>query len=319
MAATENKETPTYKRWLALVANGGIAGFTGLLCTFPIDLSKTRLQNQQVVDGKRMYNGVFHCLRTVVKTEGATSLYRGILPNLVLIMPEKAIKLCVNDYMRGVLSTDGKSITLGCQLLAGATAGSCQVFVTAPMEMMKIYGQDAGRIHAMNNAAAANGGAVVSTRFPIAAFLRQYGITGFYRGLGATLLRDIPFSMIYFPLFATLNRTALALYALDQDQPNIPFVHTLVCGVAAGGTAAALVNPADIIKTRLQSIHPGSRKYDGIVDCARRIYKEEGARAFMRGAQARAIAIAPLFGIAQSVYCLRLGERLLGVPQSSVL
>ena len=47
--------------------------------------------------------------------------------------------------------------------------------------------------------------------------------------------------------------------------------------------------------------------------------KEEGPRTFLRGAQARAMAIAPLFGIAQSVYELRLGEILLGIPHNSVL
>jgi len=254
-----------------------------------------------------------------MKNEGFISLYRGALPNLVLIVPEKTIKLAVNDYMRGVLSKDGLTVTPLCQVLAAATAGFCQVFITAPMEMMKIYGQDAGRIHAMNGTS----GAVVSTRFPVQAILRQNGIRGIYKGFAATLLRDIPFSMIYFPLFAFLNKLSLRIYTNDDgtaiDQQHIPFLHTLICGVIAGGSAAASVNPADVVKTRLQSIHAGTRKYNGIADCITRIYKEEGLRAFTRGAQARAIAIAPLFGIAQSIYCLGLGERLLGLPHSSNL
>lgn len=35
--------------------------------------------------------------------------------------------------------------------------------------------------------------------------LRQHGIIGLYKGTGATMLRDVSFSVIYFPLFATLN------------------------------------------------------------------------------------------------------------------
>lgn len=329
------KKVSKSQRLAASVVNGGIAGFTGLLCTFPIDLSKTRLQNQQVINGKRMYNGLFHCLRTVFKNEGFISLYRGALPNLLLIVPEKTIKLSVNDYMRGVLSKDGKTVTPANQLVAAATAGFFQVFITAPMEMMKIYGQDAGRIHAMNGGAAASP-TVVSTRFPVRVIMQQYGIRGFYKGFAATLMRDIPFSMIYFPLFAFLNKLALVLYSdellykhLDgsgdvdntsvDKKPHVPFFHTLICGVVAGGTAAAAVNPADIVKTRLQSIHAGTRKYDGIADCITRIYREEGLRTFCRGAQARAMAIAPLFGIAQSIYCLGLGERIIGIPNSSIL
>lgn len=35
--------------------------------------------------------------------------------------------------------------------------------------------------------------------------LRKKGIMGLYQGTGATALRDITFSVIYFPLFARLN------------------------------------------------------------------------------------------------------------------
>ncbi len=36
--------------------------------------------------------------------------------------------------------------------------------------------------------------------------LRTRGIMGLYRGLGATMLRDVSFSIVYFPLFANLNK-----------------------------------------------------------------------------------------------------------------
>jgi hypothetical protein len=35
---------------------------------------------------------------------------------------------------------------------------------------------------------------------------RTKGILGLYRGLGATMLRDVSFSVVYFPLFANLNK-----------------------------------------------------------------------------------------------------------------
>ena len=43
---------------LAAIVNGGFAGLSGVTCTFPLDLTKTRLQNQPVVDGKRMYKSL---------------------------------------------------------------------------------------------------------------------------------------------------------------------------------------------------------------------------------------------------------------------
>lgn len=35
--------------------------------------------------------------------------------------------------------------------------------------------------------------------------LKKHGILGLYKGIGATMARDVTFSVIYFPLFATLN------------------------------------------------------------------------------------------------------------------
>lgn len=39
----------------AKLINGGVAGLVGVTCVFPIDLAKTRLQNQQ---GARVYTGM---------------------------------------------------------------------------------------------------------------------------------------------------------------------------------------------------------------------------------------------------------------------
>lgn len=35
--------------------------------------------------------------------------------------------------------------------------------------------------------------------------VKTKGIFGLYRGIGATMFRDVTFSVIYFPLFARLN------------------------------------------------------------------------------------------------------------------
>lgn len=35
--------------------------------------------------------------------------------------------------------------------------------------------------------------------------IKEKGILGLYQGIGATMVRDVFFSIIYFPLFATLN------------------------------------------------------------------------------------------------------------------
>jgi hypothetical protein len=41
-----------YNRLLPRVINGGIAGIVGVICVFPLDLVKTRMQNQSKAVGQ---------------------------------------------------------------------------------------------------------------------------------------------------------------------------------------------------------------------------------------------------------------------------
>lgn len=53
----------------------------------------------------------------------------------------------------------------------------------------------------------------------------------------------------------------------------------------SGIPAASLVTPADVIKTRLQvAARAGQTTYSGVVDCFRKILKEEGFSALWKGA-----------------------------------
>ncbi|XP_053497379.1 mitochondrial glutamate carrier 1 [Ictalurus furcatus] len=297
----------------AKLINGGIAGLIGVTCVFPIDLAKTRLQNQQ--NGSRVYTSMSDCLIKTIRSEGYFGMYRGAAVNLTLVTPEKAIKLAANDFFRQHLSKDGQKLTLIREMLAGCGAGTCQVIVTTPMEMLKIQLQDAGRIAAqrklMPQAVSPGGSVEVKSQTAMQLtrqLLREKGIAGLYKGLGATLLRDVPFSIIYFPLFANLNN----LGKRGKDGPA-PFYVSFVSGCIAGSTAAVAVNPVDVIKTRLQSLTRGSQEdtYSGVTDCISKILRKEGPSAFLKGAYCRALVIAPLFGIAQVVYFLGVGEFIL--------
>ena len=66
------------------------------------------------------------------------------------------------------------------------------------------------------------------------------------QGARACLLRDIPFSAIYFPAYAHLKPQFA-----DDTGYNSP-LSLLTAGAIAGMPAASLVTPADVIKTRLQ-------------------------------------------------------------------
>ncbi|XP_048877516.1 solute carrier family 25 member 55a [Brienomyrus brachyistius] len=311
----------------AKLINGGIAGIVGVTCVFPIDLAKTRLQNQR--SGQQIYKNMMDCLVKTVRSEGYFGMYRGAAVNLTLVTPEKAIKLAANDFFRHHLSKHGKGLTVFKEMLAGCGAGMCQVIITTPMEMLKIQLQDAGRLAAQQRAPAGvqsklSGTSAMFSRpytasrtLPVQTvsatriaqeLLHTQGLRGLYRGLGATLMRDVPFSVVYFPLFAHFNR-------LGQSSPseNSPFYWSFVSGCLAGSTAAVAVNPCDVVKTRLQSLNKGANEesYRGVTDCISKILRKEGPSAFLKGAGCRALVIAPLFGIVQVMYFVGVGEFIL--------
>ncbi|XP_034177773.1 mitochondrial glutamate carrier 1 [Osmia lignaria lignaria] len=305
----DNEKKVEQFKLLPKIINGGIAGIIGVSVVFPLDLVKTRLQNQIVgPNGERMYKSMFDCFRKTYKAEGYFGMYKGSGVNILLITPEKAIKLTANDTFRHYLSPGpGQKLPLEREMLAGGLAGACQIIVTTPMELLKIQMQDAGRI-AM---AAKEGGQSVPKVSAISLtrdLLRKKGVVGLYQGTSATALRDVTFSVIYFPLFARLNDIG----PKRKDGSSV-FWWSFLSGCAAGSTAALSVNPFDVVKTRLQVIKkaPGDPTYNGVLDCIGQTLKNEGVTAFFKGGACRMIVIAPLFGIAQTVYYLGVAEWLL--------
>lgn len=151
------------------------------------------------------------------------------------------------------------------EMAAGGLAGACQIVITTPMELLKIQMQDAGRVQSANKAA---GRPVVkmSAWGITKELLRTKGIVGLYKGTGATALRDVSFSIVYFPLFARLNSLGPRK---GPDSEEAVFYWSFLSGCASGSIAALAVNPFDVVKTRLQLLNKaaGEATYNGVLDC----------------------------------------------------
>lgn len=99
---------------LPRILNGGIAGIVGVSCVFPLDLVKTRLQSQK---GVSTYTGIVDCFQKTVAAAGPSrfsqfrALYQGASVNIILITPEKAIKLVANDIFRYALKKENESLS----------------------------------------------------------------------------------------------------------------------------------------------------------------------------------------------------------------
>ena len=71
-----------------------------------------------------MYKNSIDCAKKVIRHEGVFGLYRGLLPQLVGVCPEKAIKLTMNDLVRDKLTTEKGEITALSEVIAGGCVSS---------------------------------------------------------------------------------------------------------------------------------------------------------------------------------------------------
>lgn len=108
------------KRASSIIINFTLA--VGATAVYPIDLVKTRMQNQRTGSyvGEVAYRNSIDCFKKVIRHEGVIGLYRGLVPQLIGVAPEKAIKLTVNDLVRDKLSTKNQPLPYWSEVLAGA-------------------------------------------------------------------------------------------------------------------------------------------------------------------------------------------------------
>ncbi|OAQ63433.1 mitochondrial carrier protein [Pochonia chlamydosporia 170] len=300
MYDTDESAAPTTKKATFLhgllessynFALGSVAGAFGAFMVYPIDLVKTRLQNQRGAQpGQRLYKNSIDCFQKVIRNEGFRGLYSGVLPQLVGVAPEKAIKLTVNDLVRRQFTDKQGRIPLSAEILAGATAGGCQVVFTNPLEIVKIRLQVQGEV-----AKTLEGTPKRSAMW----IVRNLGLMGLYKGASACLLRDVPFSAIYFPTYSHLKKDFFG----ESPTKKLGVLQLLTAGAIAGMPAAYLTTPCDVIKTRLQvEARKGEASYTGLRHAAKTIWKEEGFTAFFKGGPARIFRSSPQFGFTLAAY-----------------
>lgn len=164
-----------------------------------------------------------------------------------------------------------------------------QVF-TNPLEIVKIRLQVQGEV------------AKTVTSAPKRSALwivKNLGLVGLYKGASACLLRDVPFSAIYFPTYSHLKKDFFG----ESPTKKLGILQLLTAGAIAGMPAAYLTTPCDVIKTRLQvEARKGEATYTGLRHAAKTIWKEEGFTAFFKGGPARIFRSSPQFGFTLAAY-----------------
>lgn len=97
---------------------------------------------------------------------------------------------------------------------------------------------------------------------------------GLYRGFGITVMREIPFTMIQFPLFEAMKRWQ----AKRVGKPKANATEAAICGCISGGLAAGFTTPLDVLKTRImlaKDVRPFYSRVDEIESSSPNDVKED--------------------------------------------
>jgi solute carrier family 25 aspartate/glutamate transporter 12/13 len=210
---------------------GGISGTVSNMVVFPVDLIKTRMQNAVSAEEKERNCNFVSTLNELTNRKGILGLWQGSAPVLFGSAPESAIQLAAHSWLIGAaMSTDPAAgseaaLSLSAQLVAGALAGGATLMATCPMEVLRLQlsqcDKGEGEDTIMHQPA---------NPFLFLTHIQAIGLAGLFRGSSATLLRDMPFSAIYYTLYCHLKTTVGPLIGAGQEAWTAHLVAGLVAG-----------------------------------------------------------------------------------------
>src|SRR4051794_13446247 len=116
--------------------------------------------------------------------------------------------------------------------------------------------------------------------------IREQGLSRLWKGMGATLWRDVPFSGIYWSGYESLKAGLGRNYSDFNKTPLGFYSISFFAGATSGMVAATVTTPFDVAKTRKQisDLEGTDMK---MVNLMKTIVRDEGWGGLMRGLSAR--------------------------------
>ncbi|CEP18969.1 hypothetical protein [Parasitella parasitica] len=184
------------------------------------------------------FRGTLDGLYKIFKYEGATALWKGLSPALVMSVPANVIYFVGYDYLRESIQpfTSFDSKNDYSPLVAGAIARTIAVTMISPIELFRTRLQATTGAHDFSHVL--NG---------VRKMVIQEGSKALWRGLPPTLWRDVPFSALYWMGYEECKRS-LEQNHRSMSESQIAFI----AGALSGMFAAAVTTPFDVAKTRRQ-------------------------------------------------------------------
>ncbi|KAI7827012.1 mitochondrial carrier domain-containing protein [Gamsiella multidivaricata] len=295
--------------WVHFLA-GGTGGMAGALATSPLDVVKTRLQSSLYQSTKSVsaatvpktgvhsilghIKDTFLLLGHIYSKEGPRALYKGLGPNLVGVIPARAINFATYGNGKKFYTdmNNGKETTY-VHLASAITAGIVTATATNPIWLVKTRMQlQVEGVRQYKNSADC-----------VYKILKSEGIRGMYRGLSASYLGVAEGTIqwvIYEQLKKSLaerrkmNNTGSKGYVLGGKDIE-EWIDYLGAAGAAKFIASAITYPHEVLRTRMRQLPVGNEapKYNGLKQTFQLVLKEEGVAALYGGLTAHMLRVVP--------------------------
>lgn len=214
-----------------------------------------------------------------------------------MAVPATVIYFTVYDQLKGKLGQyfEINDNPIWTAMLAGGTARTFAASTISPLEMIRTKMQSKKLSYWEVGRA-------------IRISVESDGWLSLWRGVGPTLLRDVPFSMIYWANYEYMKKT------YNQKEPTFAF--SFAAGAISGTVAAILTLPFDVVKTHRQ-IELGDqvlvnerrslseaqlKRITSTSSMLKNIYSQRGISGLFAGITPRIIKVAPACAIMISVY-----------------
>lgn len=249
--------------------NAPVVSLAGQGAVGALNLGATRgftIQVQKFFTNNYLYQ-LFAYMRYMAKTEGTSSLFRGLLPNALGVAPAKSVYFLVYSEVKNYLNESAyfESESRPVFTLAAVCAGLSTSTATNPVWFIKTQLQlhhDQQRL-TMTNC--------------IRNAYRTHGSKAFFRGMSASYV-GIFETIIYFIVYEDLKKR-LKYYRTVKNSDKFHILD-YVCGSIVSKLAATLVMyPHEVVRTRLRQDlqdSSGKLKYRNFVQTLLTVAKEEG-------------------------------------------
>ncbi|NXL54742.1 S2539 protein, partial [Podilymbus podiceps] len=229
------------------------------------------------------FTGTLDAFVKITRYEGIRSLWSGLPPTLVMAVPATVIYFTTYDQLRDYLHARTGSRGHHIPLLAGALARLGAVTVISPLELIRTKMQSRQLSYRELGVC-------------IQSAVAQDGWLSLWRGWGPTVLRDVPFSALYWFNYELVREWLCGQARLDEAT----FMISFASGAVSGTVAAVLTLPFDVVKTQRQielgdsEVHPvAASKPSSTWLLMRRIRAESGTRGLFAG---KAVPLTPSRG-----------------------